>query len=220
MKKRSLIKAISILIFFIILIFLVLLINFENINQKTNNNSQIYITEIMANNKYTIKDSDNEYSDYIEIYNNKDVDINLKGYYLSDEITSSKKWTFPEIIIKSKEYLIIYASNKNKCDLSIRECHTNFKLDKNGETITLLDNNGIILSKVKYPKSKQNTSYSLINNTYKSVIATPNMENIDLIELTKIEVEVLKKENTRLIKENERLIGIIETLSKKGKVEE
>ena len=41
-------------------------------------------------------------SDYIELYNSSNNDINLEGYYLSDELTSSKKWQFPNLIIKSK----------------------------------------------------------------------------------------------------------------------
>jgi len=196
MKKRSLIQKISILLIFLILLFLIILINDKNNNQTKYDNSNLYITEIVSNNKTIIKDSDNEYSDYVEIYNDGDKEINLSGYYLSDESTSSKKWVFPKIIIKPKEYLIIYASNKDKCDLSIRECHTNFKLDKNGETVTLLDNNGVVLSKVKYPESNQNTSYSLIENTYKFVIATPNAENIDLKKETNKDSEIIINEVT------------------------
>ena len=93
---------------------------------------------------------------------------------------STKKWIFPNIIIKSKEYLIVYASGKDKCDLSIRECHTNFKLTSKGETISLLNSNGKVISKVKYPEIQKDTSYSLINNKYKLTIATPNTENINI----------------------------------------
>ena len=180
MNKRSIKSILLIILLFILLILLVFLINLADDSVVINTDSKLYISEIMSNNKSTIKDSDNEYSDYIEIYNDYDYEINLKGYYLSDESASSKKWSFPNIIIKSKEYLIIYASNKDKCDLSIRECHTNFKLSSSGETVTLLDSNGLIISKVKYPESLSDNSYSLINNNFKFTIGSPNMENIDL----------------------------------------
>lgn len=171
-----------IILLFVSLILLTIILNLENNRVDINNNSLLYISEIMPNNKTTIMDSDNEYSDYIEIYNDYDYDINLKGYYLSDETTSSKKWIFPNLIIKSKEYLIIYASNKDKCDLTNRECHTNFKLNNKGETVTLLNDQGIIISKVKYPKTDKDISYSMLDNNYKLTMGSPNSSNIDIDE--------------------------------------
>ena len=196
MKDSRIKSKLLIILLFIVLILLVLLINIKDDRIVINDNSKLYISEIMANNKSTIKDSDNEYSDYIEIYNDYDQDINLKNYYLSDETTSSKKWIFPEIIIKSKEYLIIYASDKNKCDLSIRECHTNFKLGNNGETVTLLDNKRLILSKVKYPELSRDESYSLIKNKYKLTTGTPNTANIDLAYNLSTEKDIIINEVT------------------------
>lgn len=180
MKRKNIKQILITIILFIVLILLVLLLNITDDRIVINDESKLYISEIMSSNKSTIKDSDNEYSDYIEIYNGYDEEINLEGYYLSDETTSSKKWIFPNIVIKSKEYLIIYASNKNKCDLSIRECHTNFKLSSKGETVTLLDKNGLIISKVKYTNASSDNSYSLIDDNYKYTLGTPNTTNVDL----------------------------------------
>ena len=94
MKDSCIKSKLLIILLFIVLILLVLLINMKDDRVVINDNSKLYISEIMANNKSTIKDSDNEFSDYIELYNNYDYDINLKNYYLSDETTSSKKWIF------------------------------------------------------------------------------------------------------------------------------
>lgn len=180
MKKRSIKSILIIILLFIILILSILLINIDDNKLVINENSKLYISEIMPVNKSTIKDSNNEYSDYIEIYNGYNHEINLKNYFLSDETMSTKKWIFPEVVIKSNEYLIIYASGKDKCNLSIRECHTNFKLSSEGETISLLNNDGKVISKIKYPEIKQDTSYSLINNHYKLTIGSPSAENIDI----------------------------------------
>lgn len=196
MNRKSIKSNVIIILLFITLIVLILLFNLKDNRVVINNNSKLYISEIMSNNKSTIKDYDNDYSDYIEIYNDYDQDINLKNYYLSDETTSSKKWIFPEIIIKSKEYLIIYASDKNKCDLSIRECHTNFKLGNNGETVTLLDNKGLILSKVKYPELSKDEAYSLIEDNYKLTMGTPNTANIDLAYNLSTEKDIIINEVT------------------------
>lgn len=177
--KCKVVKKIFIMIpLFVLLISVVLFVNFEN-KKVILNDSKLYINEVLMANKFIIKDSDNEYSDYIELYNDYDYDIDLEGYYLSDELTSSKKWQFPNIIIKSKEYLIIYASSKDKCDLNIRECHTNFKLNKSGEMVSLLNDKGKVISKIKVPKLDDNISYSLIDNQYKLTVSTPNSVNID-----------------------------------------
>jgi len=140
-------------------------------------NSELYITEIMSLNKKTITDKDGDYSDYIEIYNPSDKEINIKGYYLSDDDTSSKKWEFPNITIKAHEYLIVFASGKNMCDLNIRECHTNFKLSNKGELISLLDKDGMVISKVKAIQLNKDMSYSLIDNNYEITYGTPFSEN-------------------------------------------
>lgn len=172
--KKNVFNYLLIIVLFVVLFFVI-------INSKTKTKTLIqndlYINEIMPINKSTIMDSDNEYNDYIEIYNNTDSEINLDGFYLSDTTTSSKKWSFPKIIIKGKEYLVIYASGKDKCNLTTRECHTNFKLGGKGETISLLNNNGEVISKVKYDKTDKDVAISLIDNKYELTIGTPFKEN-------------------------------------------
>ena len=73
MKKASLI-----IILFIVAILLVILFQKDDSYIKTGN---LYINEIVASNSYTYKDSDGEYSDYIELYNDNDYDVNLLIYY-------------------------------------------------------------------------------------------------------------------------------------------
>ena len=193
MKRNN---SILIIFIFIALFFLIL---FTTKLPKTNeSNSTLYITEIMASNKSTIMDSDLNYSDYIEIYNDSNKEVNLKDYYLSDDKLSSKKWIFPEIIIKPKEYLIIYASGKDKCDLVLRECHTNFKLSNKGETVSLLNSDGFVISKVEFKELDKDTSYSLINDKFIITIGTPYREN---------EVGEVETKNTKDILINEVTIN-------------
>ena len=71
----------------------------------------------------------------IEIYNNEKEDINLKNYYLSDNLNSINKYKFPDITIKSESYLVVYASGKNA--LIDGEVHTNFKLDEKDTILTI-----------------------------------------------------------------------------------
>lgn len=135
---------------------------------------KLYISEIMASNSYTVKTINGDYPDYIELYNGYDYDINLAGYYLSDSIVETKKWTFPDITIKAHEYMLVFASKEDNC---INECHTNFKLNSEGETVTLLDKTGNIISRVTYPKLLNDTSYSFTGRDYFETLPTPLKEN-------------------------------------------
>lgn len=134
-----------------------------NTNNDVVTNDELYISEIMSVNSYTISDEDGEYSDYIEIYNNSNYNINLKNYYLSDDESNIKKWKFPDVIIKSKEYLVIFASAKDKTGVNI---HTNFKLSSKGEVLILTDISGNIINKFRFPALNNDTSYGYIKNSY------------------------------------------------------
>jgi len=176
----------KLLIIISLFIFITLLVVFiPGLNNEYIKNGKLYINEIMAKNDNTILDDYNEYSDYIELYNGYNYDINLKGYYLSDSEFDTRKWQFPDIEIKAKEYLIIFASSKDTCDLDKKICHTNFKLSSNSEILTLFDNNGNIISKVKYPALDMDKSYGYINGKYMIFdIPTPGKVN-DNTRITK-----------------------------------
>ncbi len=174
-KENSIFSYFMIILLFIVIIFLILKVEWVPYNLSMD--SDLYITEIMALNKKTVMDMDSEYSDYIELYNATDAEINLNGFYLSDTTTSTKKWEFPEIIIQPDEYLIVYASGKDKCNLSLRECHTNFKLSSEGETISLLNSDGNIINKIKYGQLNQDISFSLIDDKYVLTMGTPYRKN-------------------------------------------
>ena len=154
----------TIIILFIIIILLLLFI--PSLDNSYILSDKLYINEIMASNSYTIKDDDGEYSDYIEIYNGYSYSINLEGYHLSDSEFETNKWTFPNIEINSKEYLIVYASGKNNCDIDNKICHTNFKLSSKGETITLTDKSNNIINKFTYPNTSNDISYGYSSGKY------------------------------------------------------
>lgn len=128
------------------------------------NNGKLIINEIMSSNTKTFKDSQNNYYDWIELYNGYDFDINLEGYHLADKEFETKIWEFPNVVIKKKSYLLIFASGKDTCNEST--CHTNFKLSSNGEVITLSDKDDSIISRIKYERTKSDTSYGYMKNKY------------------------------------------------------
>jgi hypothetical protein len=111
-----------------------------------NTAGDIVINEFMADNDNTIADQDGEYDDWIELYNNTGVAVNLAGYFLSDDEDEPMQWTFPEAVIPANGYLIIWADKDEDQD----GLHTNFKLSANGETIILSNPQGTVLDQVTY----------------------------------------------------------------------
>lgn len=162
MKIRQVLLVVS--LFLLAIIVLVFLRPLNNYHYGKSGN--LYINEVVAKNNYTLLDNDLGKSDFIEIYNDNDHSVNLKGYYLSDEEYETKKWQFPDIEIEAKSYLIVYASGKDKCDLKNKICHTNFKLNDGGETVTLLDNDANILTKIKYDFLDDDVSYGYSGDKY------------------------------------------------------
>jgi len=80
----------------------------------------VVINEVMSNNTMTLADEDSEYSDWIEIYNNQSTTLYLQNFGLSDDPDNPFRWIFPDISLAPAEYLLIYASGKNKPGLVIQ----------------------------------------------------------------------------------------------------
>ena len=118
----------------------------------------------MSSNKVTTTDNYGKYSDYIEIYNGYDYEINLKDYYLSDDNFNLKKWSFPDITIKPNDYLVVYATGKDSYEDGI--VHTNFKLSQSGEVLTLSNKKANPLSRIYYAKTAPDTSYGYNGKDY------------------------------------------------------
>lgn len=89
---------------------------------------------------------DGEYPDWIEIFNPGTSPINLSGYGLSDRPSDPYKWVFPDITLSPGAYLLVFASGKDKRETYI---HTNFRIDRKGETILLTDHTGVRCDEVE-----------------------------------------------------------------------
>ena len=91
----------------------------------------VRINEFMASNTKTLADEDNDYSDWIELYNNSQTDVSLNGWSLTDEKSIPDMWIFPDVTLKAGCYLLIFASGKDKKNPSSQP-HTNFRLSASG----------------------------------------------------------------------------------------
>ncbi len=125
------------------------------------------INEFMALNQTYLTDEDGEYSDWIEIYNPTAQAINLFGWSMTDEVTLPQKWFFPNITLNADDYLIVFASGKNRA-IAGNELHTNFKLSGDGEYLALINPGGTAVTEFNpaYPLQQTDISYGYFENSY------------------------------------------------------
>src|SRR5258705_8699038 len=74
----------------------------------------VQITEFMALNNNGIEDEDGDNEDWIELFNAGTNAVNLAGWFLTDTTNDLKKWMFPDVILSTNSYLIVFASNKDR----------------------------------------------------------------------------------------------------------
>jgi hypothetical protein len=125
----------------------------------------VVITEIMASNNTTIEDGYGNSSDWIELYNLGLSQVDLSGWFLTDQPDKLNKWSFPpETFIKARGFMIVFASGSA---VRVQKdpkgfLHTNFKLSKNGEYLALVKpNKKSITSQLSptFPRQVTDVSY-------------------------------------------------------------
>lgn len=140
----------------------------------------IVINEVCSSNSTVLMDCDGDYSDWLELYNLSESDINLKNFTLSDDIEELNKWEFPNITIPANAYLVVFASDKDK--FQDNEVHTSFKISQSGEALFLCNTNGAIISETDEIYIPTDYSYARIPTNQNAWIVTetptPNAINI------------------------------------------
>lgn len=123
-----------------------------------NVSTTVVINELMASNTNTVTDESGAFEDWIELYNTTGSDIDLTGYYLTDNPTNPDKWQFADgTTIPAGGYFIIWADEDSSVDPTD---HCNFKLSKDGEEILLLNANLEIIDQVSFGAQQSDLSYS------------------------------------------------------------
>ena len=77
----------------------------------------VQLNEIVSSNGDNLYDEDGETPDWIEIYNPGLETLNLSGFGLSDDNEDFHKWVFPDMNINPDEFLVVFASEKNRTDI-------------------------------------------------------------------------------------------------------
>lgn len=74
--------------------------------------AQLILSEVSPTNAFQLADEDDDYPDWIEIFNPGPSDQALTGMRLSDN--KDPKWTFPEHNLAAGERVLVFASGKNR----------------------------------------------------------------------------------------------------------
>ncbi|HTN76182.1 MAG TPA: lamin tail domain-containing protein, partial [Pirellulaceae bacterium] len=123
--------------------------------------ADVIITEFMADNGGSVKDSFGDNSDWIEIYNRGDAAQNMSGWYLTDNASALTKWQFPAVTLQPQQSILVWATSRN-LTTPAGELHTNFGLSKGGEFLGLVRPDGTTLVTQfapKFPAQYTDVSY-------------------------------------------------------------
>lgn len=155
-----------------IILYCLLLIAFTSRSQPV-----ITINEFMASNEHTVANQDGEYDDWIELYNSSLADVNISGYFLSDNPDNPAKYELPEgTIIKARGILIIWADENGK-QVGL---HANFKLSAAGESLLLLSRDTLQLERIDYGVQVADISYARMPDGSGSFqMATPTFKALN-----------------------------------------
>ena len=139
--------------------------------------SCIRINEFMASNGDSLKDARGESPDWIELYNESDEDVNLKGLCLSDGKKTLDKFVFPDWVLPARGYLVVFASGVEY--VTEEEIHVGFKLSAEGERV-VLSFGGEILDIISFDAQEKDISMSRYDSrTWRYTEApTPGAENV------------------------------------------
>ncbi|MCK9426186.1 MAG: CotH kinase family protein [Ignavibacteriaceae bacterium] len=74
----------------------------------------VVINEVMSSNALTLADEDGDFPDWIELYNTSAQSVSLANLSLSDDPKNLTKWNFPNTTILPQNFLIVYASGKDR----------------------------------------------------------------------------------------------------------
>ena len=122
----------------------------------------LFISEVMSSNGATLRDRFLSSSDWVEIFNPKQDPVDLDGWFLSDDPNELQKWAFPKVILKPAQFLVVFASGRDLAEPG-QELHTNFKLSRGGEYLSLAHPDFSIVHEFRpsLPPLEQDRSYGV-----------------------------------------------------------
>jgi len=100
---------------------------------------QLVINEFMADNDHFYFDEFGDDDDWVELFNLGPTAVNLEGKFLTDNLSETQKWEFPDTTIPVGGFLIVWTDGEPEQG----PLHTTFKLERSGEQLGLFDYLGV-----------------------------------------------------------------------------
>ena len=124
---------------------------------------KLLINEIAAAVVNSQVDDYGEFEDWIEIYNPTKYDIDVGGWFLTDNLNKPTKWRIPHsrpelTTVHAGGYLLLFADG----DTLQGPVHLGFALNKSGEQLGLFNSDGenlVLMDSVSYDNLQADCSY-------------------------------------------------------------
>ncbi len=131
--------------------------------QATNTFNSAYISEFLADNQKGLKDDEGNRSSWIELHNGGQRRVNLSGWFLTDSPTNLTKWRFPGVVLLPEKFMVVFASAKDRTN-DLAHLHTNFRLNKQGGYLALVNPATNVVSEFSaaYPKQSADVSFGSV----------------------------------------------------------
>lgn len=120
--------------------------------------AKVVFNEFVSSNDGVSIDEEGQTEDWLELANNSDVDINLKGYSISENSDledPDERFLLPDLVIKANSVLVFWADDDEDGDL-----HLPFKLSSSGETLSLYDDTGELIDSLDLPALETDQAYA------------------------------------------------------------
>ncbi|MCS1411314.1 MAG: hypothetical protein M2R45_04513 [Verrucomicrobia subdivision 3 bacterium] len=120
----------------------------------------VFINEWLADNGNFNQDPlDQQFDDWLELYNAGDTSVDLSGYFLSDDPADLQKVMIPDgTVVGPRSFLLVWADGETLPMGDRGDLHVAFRLSRSGEVISLSAPNGSVVDRVEFAAQETNVS--------------------------------------------------------------
>jgi len=116
----------------------------------------LYINEVMPSNTAACADSFGEYDDWVELYNAGASDVDLAGYYVTDDAAAPKKAPLAAgVTVPAHGYKVLWLDNQTQ-----GVDHIAFKLDAAGEQFAIYAPDGTLIDSIMFGAATTDVSFA------------------------------------------------------------
>ncbi len=153
----------------------------------------LFINELMADNLSFLQDpTDGNFDDWLELYNGGVSEVNLSGYYLTDDSGQTRQWPLPDTTLAAGDFLLVWTDG----DAGAPGLHANFRLSRSGEFVGLYFDAGaeiLAIDTLRFGEQTTDVSYGRNPDGSEELVfyaqGTPGSSNADGV-IVSVDVQV------------------------------